>query len=70
MKNLEPTLNNSHTIPEQPTLSKESRFRKLTPEQIEMSRQRDAEISAIVIETLHKDNLEIFGTPIPDHLKD
>ena len=61
MKNLEPTLNNSPTIPEQPMPSKENRSLRLTPEQIEMSRQNRAALSKAVIQGLHQDNQEIFG---------
>ena len=45
-----------------PMPSKEKRYPKLTPEQIEISRQRMAEVSKMIMEGLHEDNKEIFGT--------
>jgi hypothetical protein len=61
MKNSEPIQNNLTTTQEQPTLSKENRSLRLTPEQIEMSRQNSEALSKAVIQGLHEDNLEIFG---------
>ena len=52
---------NSIATQEQPMPLKENQFRPLTPEQIEMSRQRRAEISQIITDGLHEDNKEIFG---------
>ncbi len=71
--------NNSTTTQEQQTLSQEDQSWRMTPEFIAKHRLTDEQraksekgLEAIVdsvIKGLAHDNEEIFGTPIPDHLK-
>ncbi len=61
--------NHLPTTQEQPTLSQEIQSRRLTPEQRARSEAASDRMVDAMIKGLAHDNQEIFGTPIPEHLK-
>ncbi len=61
--------NNLPTTQEPQTLSPDVNSRRLTPEQRAKAEKGLEAIVNSVIKGLAHDNKEIFGTPIPEHLK-
>ncbi len=69
VKNSEPIENNSKTTLEPLTRWMENYLKKATPERIAESKRLMDRTSQIIIKELAEENLKIFGTTLPKHLK-